>query len=656
MSTDEERSEISEDSQPKQIPDDEQQAKLLCVNDNSRAERMKEAPAIQSRCTETQEIAIPQPSPLAHGSSQNSVADSSTPLGRSSCLEEIKPEEEAVGKPPKIARLLFCNDLGLGASSNALFQSKTTCESKETLDVKMVNDDDKAVLNERIVNEMLHDTSGTFPDSLLARNTASGKLAEIQAQIKSTMEKAFWDGVVEALARNPPDYAQVIGLVKEVRDELDALVPQSWKQELRESIDLELFTQILESGTQDVEYLAKLLDYALGVVLKLGAPARDNDTKAAHEKLVQELSEIVAGMGGKSNLSFACALVKGLRFILEQIQVLKQDISSARIRALTPLIQGPAGVEYMQKAFTAHYGPSSRAISNLPQTVQWLVQVKQSIEEERDDFNASVEAFKSTQSSSQSSMTMGLPLVTSFRTGSHMGFGKEVSTSYANATAVTPSGETQVDIQWTSMGTLIRLGLLQIASRPVAANEENTPETLKLNIERLRNAQNDFQRIIVIATGLLLVRQTLAEKEVPPAEIDNVLHVASKQLNDILSNPMITSHHIGQLLAQLCSSSVKGDQPEVDGELMTRVLSRSLSASDAVFARVSAAAQSGVRAILLLGKGFEGLSLAEAALKRIGASSLIDLVVGLVDTLEVIASVSCQVHGPWYMCILNMTG
>lgn len=58
------------------------------------------------------------------------------------------------------------------------------------------------------------------------------------------MERAFWDGVVEALEKDPPDYSRVVQLVKEVRDELGALVPRSWKQELHESIDIDLFAQV----------------------------------------------------------------------------------------------------------------------------------------------------------------------------------------------------------------------------------------------------------------------------------------------------------------------------------------------------------------------------------------------------------------------------
>uniref|UniRef100_A0A0C9RPB9 TSA: Wollemia nobilis Ref_Wollemi_Transcript_5787_2169 transcribed RNA sequence n=1 Tax=Wollemia nobilis TaxID=56998 RepID=A0A0C9RPB9_9CONI len=601
MNTGKEQSEISEEPKPTKVLGEESpQNEVVLMNDNSEEKRMEDASVdAQSQDAVTREVANPQTSHFSSGLQDTSVSPLSDPL----------ENDKTFGKPSKIARLLPSTTLEMGTSSNAVADTKVTRNDKATQCLKTTSDDDMGFLNTRIVNELLHDTSGTFPDTLLARNTSSGKLAEIQAQIKTTMEKAFWDGVVEGLARNPPDYTRVVGLVKEVRDELDALVPQSWKQELHESIDVELFSQILESGVQDVEYLAKLLDYALGLVLRLGAPARDSDTKAAHEKLVEELSGIVSGMGEKSNLSFAHALVKGLRFILEQIQVLKQDITIARIRALAPLIQGPTGVEYMQQKFTVDYGPFSMATSKLPQTVQWLAQVRETLEKERNDFNDLVEVFK--------------------------------------------NSEVRTEVNWMSMVTLVRLGCLQIASRPVAANEDNTPETMKLNIGRLRNAQNDFQRIIVIATGLLLVRQTLAEKEVPTADIDDVLNRAIKQMNDLLSDPVITSHRIGQLLAQLCCDAIKGDQADINGQLMTRVLSRSLSAGDAVFARVVAAVQSSIRAVLLLGKGRDGCLLAEAALKRIGASSLIDLVVGVVDSLEVMASVSCQVHGQWYKHILS---
>eukprot|EP00252_Welwitschia_mirabilis_P017798 TRINITY_DN3954_c0_g1_i1.p1 TRINITY_DN3954_c0_g1~~TRINITY_DN3954_c0_g1_i1.p1 ORF type:complete len:215 (-),score=38.22 TRINITY_DN3954_c0_g1_i1:6-584(-) len=185
----------------------------------------------------------------------------------------------------------------------------------------------------------------------------------------------------------------------------------------------------------------------------------------------------------------------------------------------------------------------------------------------------------------------------------------------------------------------------------VAADQHNTPETLELNIERLRNVQNDFQRIVVIATSLLLVRQTLSEKRVPPAEVDDILNKASKQLDDILSDPLITIHHLGLLLANLCSSHVR-DQAGIEMEFMTRILNRTLSSDDIVFTKVTSTVKCSVEAFLLLQKD-HALCRAGTFLKRIGARFLRGHVENLADTLDVMASVSCLVHKEWYATILE---
>ena len=76
--------------------------------------------------------------------------------------------------------------------------------------------------------------------------------------------------------------------------------------------------QVLESGNYDYEYFHKLLNSALSIVLKLGAPARDEDARASHLRMVEELAQSATE---ESRSSFALSLVKGLRFVLQQIQV-----------------------------------------------------------------------------------------------------------------------------------------------------------------------------------------------------------------------------------------------------------------------------------------------------------------------------------------------
>lgn len=58
------------------------------------------------------------------------------------------------------------------------------------------------------------------------------------------MERAFWDGIMESVNQEQPDYDRVVQLMREVRDELCEMAPQSWKGDILSAIDLEIFSQV----------------------------------------------------------------------------------------------------------------------------------------------------------------------------------------------------------------------------------------------------------------------------------------------------------------------------------------------------------------------------------------------------------------------------
>lgn len=75
----------------------------------------------------------------------------------------------------------------------------------------------------------------------------------------------------------------------------------------------------MNSGSLDMEYLGKIMEFALVSLQKLSAPANEINLKDAHQKVLRELADICRA--DDSNHSHAIALVKGLRFVLHQIQV-----------------------------------------------------------------------------------------------------------------------------------------------------------------------------------------------------------------------------------------------------------------------------------------------------------------------------------------------
>ena len=155
---------------------------------------------------------------------------------------------------------------------------------------------------------------------------------------------------------------------------------------------------------------------------------------------------------------------------------------------------------------------------------------------------------------------------------------------------------------------------------------------------------------LICVRSLLLLRQNLAAKGVVGPELDHALKLGREQLELILDNSGISVSQIGALLANIANSSSSAN----DEEMMTRLLNRSLSPEDTVFRCVSAAIQSGLRAVSLLGKGFEGNALVSASLQRAGALGLQELVVNLGVKLERLASTTCVVHGPFYSVIMGL--
>ncbi|WZZ72826.1 hypothetical protein YC2023_084196 [Brassica napus] len=142
----------------------------------------------------------------------------------------------------------------------------------------------------------------------------------LKRTVKETLEKDFWDSVMESMKLEEPDYSCISNLMREVREELCQMVHDSWKVEITESIDLDLLSQLLNSGTLDIDYLGKMLEFALATLRKLSAPANDRENESTHQSLLEEFHRLCQAKDESGSLH-AVAIVKGIRFILEQIHV-----------------------------------------------------------------------------------------------------------------------------------------------------------------------------------------------------------------------------------------------------------------------------------------------------------------------------------------------
>ncbi|KAF3444466.1 hypothetical protein FNV43_RR14158 [Rhamnella rubrinervis] len=572
-------------------------------------------------------------SPLVHFISP-SIPSSTTSSSIASSDERSKSVENSAA-PSRVVRSLFKEDdtppsKGLGSAT-----------SRANLDNELRSSVEKLVSeNELIVNEFLHEQRHAFTDIFkLTREDQKS----VKEKIRQTMEKAFWDDILESMKKDDPDYDRVVQLMREMRDELCQIAPDSWRQMIIESIDLDILSQVLKSANLDIHYLGRILDFALITLQKLSSPVNDDEMKTTHQRLMKELADICQ-VRDESDHSSVIAMVKGLRFVLEQIQVLKQEISKARIQIMEPLLKGPAGLDYLRNAFANRHGSPSDARSSLPLTVQWLSSVLNCTDQEWEEHRISIQALNY-ESSSQGS----IPSAT-LRSGGNFLVKPNMTSPNSDATNIT--GNQQPECKGEKVDLLVRVGLLKLVTGVSGLTQEVLPETFMLNLSRLRAVQAQIQKIIVISTSILICRQfLLSERRIgSPRDVEVIVSKCTERLIELLEH----SEDAG--IEEIVESISKfSEEDEVDSEklqsrkaVMARMLGKSLQAGDAVFEKVSRAVYTAARVVLLGGSGPKGRNMAETGLRQIGAAVVTDKLVEAAEVLVVAASVSVSVHGQWY--------
>ncbi|KAJ8759616.1 hypothetical protein K2173_009263 [Erythroxylum novogranatense] len=410
--------------------------------------------------------------------------------------------------------------------------------------------------NELLVSEIIRKHQSRFADGL---DVAHEDHNNLKARVREMMEKAFWDGVLESMNNDEPDFSWVLKLMKEVRDELYEMSPQPWRKEISETIDVYILEEVLVLETSYRVFLTEI--YSKYIYFSLLVFWDSNIV--LHNKILRELGEVSLPRD-ESKVPYVLSIIKGLRFILQEIQV-------ARIKLLEPVIRGPAGLEYLKMV--------------LP--IQWLSSVSPDVEQEWHEHMDYLCDFTKDNDSSENLFPSTL------WTRGTTYLVPEIRSLASNAVHGQPECPKE------PMGLLVRLGLLKLVNRVEDLTLEDLPETLKLNVFRLRTVQLQIQKIIVISISMLVFRQSLMVK-----------------------NLVTNSADVEYIVSQCFEKS------------MANILAKSLQARDAVYTHVSHSIY-----LALRGGVFGGTGLNE---RRLAAEVLI-----------AIASVSFNLHQEWYKVILE---
>ncbi|KAJ8747311.1 hypothetical protein K2173_012959 [Erythroxylum novogranatense] len=453
--------------------------------------------------------------------------------------------------------------------------------------------------NGLLVNEFIHEHQSRFADGLDVAHEDHNSLKKRWGRLLG-----WCSGIHE---NDELDFSWVLKLMKEDRDELYEMSPQPWRKRLVKP-DVDILEQMLKSGAVDMACLRSILEFAMTVL---------------HNKILRELGEVPLPRD-ESKVPYVLPIIKGLRFTSLEIQTLKREISRARMKLSKPVIRGPAGLEYLKMAFANRHGPPGAALSSLSLTKQWLSSVSPYVEQEWHEHMDYLCDFTKDNDSSKNLFPYTL------RTRGTTYSVPKIRSSTSNAESPKEP-----------MGLLVRQGLLKLINKVEGLTLEDLPETLKLNVFRLRTIQLQIHKIIVISISMMVFRQSLMVKNLVTNSADVVYIVSQcfKQLCKLLDD--VEEVGLSDIIEKI-NGTLKGCNQLLDIEkvqdsrtIMANMLAKSLQARDAVYTHVS-------HSIYLALRG-----------GSVGAAVLADRVIKAAEVLIAIASVSFSVHQEWYKVMLE---
>ena len=113
-------------------------------------------------------------------------------------------------------------------------------------------------------------------------------IKKLNNKIEIQMKKAFYNLLIEKTSSENPDFDWLVKLYSEIRDGLTKILKQGsyLRNEIEESLDVELFNQMIRNHAFKGEDMIKLINYTFEKLLQLGSAARDNKIKERRDEIL----------------------------------------------------------------------------------------------------------------------------------------------------------------------------------------------------------------------------------------------------------------------------------------------------------------------------------------------------------------------------------
>ena len=169
-----------------------------------------------------------------------------------------------------------------------------------------------------------------------------------EERLAQTWKKAYWDHFAALMAESPPDLSQLVQTLADLRSRIIGLTPsrEDLRAEMVARIDLELIGQMIDNEALGVSDLSELVQFMVGRLRELEAPAENAATDAWLAQVASELATLPTAE------QWSVLLPRAIVYVSDKIDTIGRDSAKSKEAFLAGYLSSH-GAEYERDNFAA---------------------------------------------------------------------------------------------------------------------------------------------------------------------------------------------------------------------------------------------------------------------------------------------------------------
>lgn len=172
--------------------------------------------------------------------------------------------------------------------------------------------------------------------------------SEVERRVAQTWKKAYWDRFTELMEESPPDLSQLVQTLRDLRSRLIGLTPNrhDFRDQIVTRVDLELIEQMIDNQALAVSDLSEVVQFMVGSLRDLEAPAKNAATDAWLQQMASELATLPL------TEQWSVLLPRAFVYISDKIDTIACDSAKSKEAFLAGYLSSH-GADYERDKFAA---------------------------------------------------------------------------------------------------------------------------------------------------------------------------------------------------------------------------------------------------------------------------------------------------------------